>query len=85
MIELTYFQFAAFLIIVLIIGIGLTCRLERNRYENIIDIFRTKNDKLSEALRDEMLKNEKLENALSEKTMKIDRLKKRLNSLYGEK
>lgn len=62
MITLTYFQFAAFLIVFLILGIGFAWRLERTRYEHLIDIFRTENDKLRDALRDEMLENEKLKN-----------------------
>lgn len=96
MVELTYFQLSAFLIIFLIIGGLFTWRFERSRYEHIIDIFRTENEKLKEAFYKEVqinetlkenfkAENEKLENALNEKTMKIDRLKKRLNSLYGEK
>lgn len=65
MITLTYFQFAVFLIILLILGIGFTWRIERNRYENLIDIFRYKNQKLEESLRDEMLKNEQLNQKIS--------------------
>lgn len=60
MITLTYFQFAIFLVIALIMGIGFTWRIERTRYEHLIDIFREKEQKLADALRDEILKNEKL-------------------------
>lgn len=85
MVELTYFQFAAFLIVFLILGIGFAWRLERTRYENLVDIFRTENDKLKDALRDEMLENEKLKQQNNNEKLKNDLLKKRLNSIYGEK
>lgn len=78
MVELTYFQFAAFIMIFLIIGIGFTWRLERNRYEHLIDIFKTENEKLKAALHEEMLENEELK-------QKMSNTKKRLNSLYEKK
>ena len=92
MITLTYFQFACervflfiFLVIPLILGIGFTWRIERNRYEHLIDIFREKEQKLSDALRDEILKNEKLSQQIHNQKTKIDLLKKKLNSVYGKK
>ena len=85
MITLTYFQFAIFLAIAFILGIGFTWRIERNRYEHLIDIFREKEQKLSDALRDEILENEKLKRQNNNEKLKNDLLKKRLNSIYGEK
>ena len=85
MVELTYFQLAIFLVIFLIIGIGITWRLERTRYEHLIDIFRTENDKLKDALRDEMLENEKLSQENNNEKLQNYLLKKDLNSLYGKK
>lgn len=79
MITLTYFQFAVFLIIALIMGIGFTWRIERNRYEHLIDIFREKEQKLSDALRDEILENEKLSQENSNEKLKNDILKKRFD------
>lgn len=85
MVELTYFQLAIFLIIFLILGIGFAWRIERTRYEHLVDIFRTENDKLKDALRDEMLENEKLKQQNNNEKLKNDLLKKRLNSMYEEK
>ena len=79
MITLAYFQFAIFLVIPLILGIGFTWRIERNRYEHLIDIFREKEQKLSDALRDEILKNEKLSQENSNEKLKNDLLKKKLD------
>lgn len=79
MITLTYFQFAVFLVIALIMGIGFAWRIERTRYEHLIDIFREKEQKLSDALRDEILKNEKLSQENSNEKLKNDLLKKRLD------
>lgn len=85
MVELSYFQFASFLLLFLIMGIGFAWRIERTRYERLIDIFRIENEKLKTALHEEMTKNEKLNQQNHNEKTKNDLLKKRLNSLYGEK
>jgi len=85
MITLTYFQFAIFLAIALILGIGFTWRIERNHYKHLTDIFREKEQKLSDALRDEMLENKKLKQENHNQKTKINLLKEKLNSVYGKK
>lgn len=79
MVELTYFQLAVFLVVFLIIGIGITWRFERTRYEHLVDILRTENDKLKDALWDEMLKNEKLSQENNNEKLQNYLLKKELN------
>lgn len=81
MITLTYFQFAIFLAIVLIIGIGITWRIERNRYERLTDMFTASSEKLMDALRDEMLENERLKQENHNEKLKNELLKKRFDSL----
>ena len=59
--------------------------VELTYFQLVVDIFRTENDKLKDALRDEMLENEKLKQQNNNEKLKNDLLKKRLNSMYEEK
>lgn len=81
MITLTYLQFGILLLVFLILGIGFTWRIERNRRKRLTDMFIESSEKLMDTLRDEILENEKLKQENHNEKLKNELLKKRFDSL----